>query len=84
MTTGEIFGPFKLIRPIGHGGMGSVHLAEDASGRQMALKLVPEHLSKNEMFRNYSAWWMHHGDERRAADSGKSGFQDIPFLFACG
>jgi tetratricopeptide (TPR) repeat protein len=40
--TGERVGPYRLIREIGHGGMGSVWLAERADGaykRQVALKL---------------------------------------------
>lgn len=42
----ERLGDFRLIRPIGQGGMGIVHLAEQISlGRRVALKLVlPERL----------------------------------------
>jgi eukaryotic-like serine/threonine-protein kinase len=38
------FGPYRLLRPIGHGGMGEVHLAERGDGafeQRVALKLLP-------------------------------------------
>ncbi len=41
--TGERIGPFKLISEIGHGGMGTVYLAERADGQfeqQVAIKLL--------------------------------------------
>lgn len=41
-STGERVGPYMLLRPLGHGGMGTVWLAERADGaltRQVALKL---------------------------------------------
>ena len=41
--TGERFGPYRVLREIGHGGMGAVYLAERADGQfeqQVALKLV--------------------------------------------
>jgi len=40
--SGELIGPYRLLHPIGRGGMGSVWLAERADGRfkrQVALKL---------------------------------------------
>jgi hypothetical protein len=44
---GERVGPFELVRPIGHGGMGEVWLARQADGRvqrEVALKLPALHL----------------------------------------
>ena len=39
---GERFGPFVLLRPLGQGAQGTVHLAEDTRlGRTVALKLLP-------------------------------------------
>ena len=39
-------GPYKTIRQLGSGGMGEVFLAHDAElGRNIALKLLPEHLA---------------------------------------
>jgi serine/threonine-protein kinase len=40
----ERFGAYRLLRPLGHGGMGEVHLAERADGvfeQRVALKLLP-------------------------------------------
>ncbi len=52
MSTSELFGTFKLIREIGHGGMGNVHLTHDPeSGRPIAIKIVPPHISRSEQFR---------------------------------
>lgn len=42
---GKRIGPYRLIREIGHGGMGVVYLAERADGaydQQVAIKLVPQ------------------------------------------
>lgn len=42
-------GPYTLLRVIGEGGMGVVHLAEDASGAQVALKVLrPQVVSDQE------------------------------------
>lgn len=39
--TGDLIGEYKILRSIGHGGMGDVYLATDASlGRQVAIKTI--------------------------------------------
>jgi len=40
--SGDVFGAFRLVRPLGHGGMGAVWLAEqsDPVKRQVALKVI--------------------------------------------
>ncbi len=43
---GRIIGPYRVISPIGKGGMGEVFLAEDTRlGRKVALKLLSEELT---------------------------------------
>lgn len=45
-------GPYRLLKRIGAGGMGVVYLAEDANGRQVALKLVRPELADDPAFRS--------------------------------
>src|SRR5262245_44479621 len=45
---GRTIGPYKVIRPLGAGGMGAVFLAQDSKlGRQVALKLLPVELTRD-------------------------------------
>ena len=45
---GQMVGHYKILAPIGAGGMGEVYLAQDTRlGRQVALKLLPIHLSSD-------------------------------------
>ena len=46
---GQAFGPYRIIRPIGKGGMGQVYEAEETeSGRRVALKLLSRGLGDDE------------------------------------
>jgi serine/threonine protein kinase len=42
---GQRIGPYRLIQPLGEGGMGVVHLALDPKGRAVAIKVLREHIA---------------------------------------
>lgn len=45
MQPGQLFGPFKMLSPLGQGAMGVVYLAEyTKNGAKVALKLIAPHL----------------------------------------
>ncbi len=49
---GRQIGSYKIVSPIGAGGMGEVYLAQDATlGRKVALKFLPEEMQQNELAR---------------------------------
>ena len=49
---GSMFGPYRLIRPLGQGGMGEVYEAEHTGkGWTVALKLMSEAVSSDPVFR---------------------------------
>src|SRR5688572_26620076 len=47
-SPGHRLGPYEIISPLGAGGMGEVYRARDTRlGRDVAIKVLPEHLSAN-------------------------------------
>lgn len=49
---GTAFGPYEIVSLIGQGGMGEVYEANDTvKGRTVALKILPQHLSRDESFK---------------------------------
>ena len=41
-------GAYRIVRPLGHGGMGTVYEVEDAAGAHLALKLFTGGAKKQE------------------------------------
>ena len=48
LTPGTRLGPYEIVSPLGAGGMGEVYRAKDTRlGREVAIKVLPQHLSQN-------------------------------------
>jgi len=48
LTPGLKLGPYEIVAPLGAGGMGEVYRAKDTRlGREVAVKVLPEHLTDN-------------------------------------
>jgi len=48
LTAGTRLGPYEILSPLGAGGMGEVYRAKDTRlGREVAIKVLPQHLSSN-------------------------------------
>ncbi|MBL37127.1 MAG: hypothetical protein CMP07_01840 [Xanthomonadales bacterium] len=84
---GRRVGPWRILEPIGHGGMGAVFLAERADGafeRQVALKLLPISLQSDEMVRRFEqerriAARLNHPGIAQLLDGGTTG-DGSPYL----
>jgi len=48
LAAGTTLGPYEIVAPLGAGGMGEVYRARDTRlGREVAIKVLPVHLSSN-------------------------------------
>jgi serine/threonine-protein kinase len=79
--TGQVLGSWRLIREIGHGGMGAVVLAERADGayeQQVAIKRIRRDLVTDDLLRRFTRERrilarLEHPNIARAVDAGTAG-----------
>src|SRR5215813_11756890 len=80
-------GPYRLLEPIGHGGMGTVYRAERADGqfqKQVAVKVVPAAVHSQELLRRFTSEQqilasLEHPNIARLLDAGVSP-EGIPYF----
>jgi len=79
-SDGERIGPYRIIEPIGRGGMGAVFLAERADGgfeQQVALKIIRGGVASGQIVRRFESErqilaGLHHPNIARLLDGGLS------------
>jgi serine/threonine-protein kinase len=84
---GERLGPYRLVREIGHGGMGTVYLAEradDEFDQRVAVKILKRGLDTDEVVRRFRTErqilaGLDHPNIARLLDGGSTG-DGLPYL----
>ncbi|CAN5573379.1 hypothetical protein BH10ACI3_BH10ACI3_16770 [soil metagenome] len=87
ILTGQVIGPYKIVRELGHGGMGAVYLAERIDGKfnqRIALKLLKRELNTSALRRRFEQEReilakMEHQNIARLVDAGATD-DKIPFI----
>ena len=49
LSEGDALGPYRIVAPLGAGGMGEVYRARDTRlDRSVAIKVLPDHIAERE------------------------------------